>query len=677
MKKIIALVLALAMVFCLAACGGTTAEGDKPATSSGNGSTPAATTGGETAGPAVDPYSGIAYATDTEYTYLYSAELTSWNYLKTSVTANQKSLANFVDTLVEYDNLGNLVGCLAESWEESEDGLTWTFHLRDDAKWYTFEGEEYAPVTAHDFVFAARLICNVDFDSDIPDMLTSYVVNGSELYNKVIDDFTQLGVEATDDYTLVYHLKHACPYFATLLTYGCYFPANQAYYESMELDTPEIEIDDDGNEVVTSNVFGTDYDKLLYNGAYICTTWMPNEGMTWVKNDNYWDAANVFITKVTAKYNAQAESIAPEMYLRGELDECTVTTNILDDWLSGENGQFVHPTMTHGGIMYMPFDFNPHFEDEAAGENYKIAVNNKNFRLSIATGINKEYTLSAYDPNGVSEIICNLMVPANFASVDGKDYTQFGNLQKYANGMYDPEAAVKYRDAAIEELKAAGCTFPVAIPCYYNPSEANMDSAYLLLEKQLEELLGNDYIDITVYAGPATNFIGEIRRPGLWGLFEAGWSPDYADPATYFEPFGYGWTFGSLEYIEGDEYKTGYIYTQEDYDNAVIDDESLIGTPQYVFNSLVEAARAETDLAKRYEAFAKAEEFVLSEAMVIPYRFFNDGYVASNIALFEKESSMAGVCSYKLKGVHLLEKSYSMEEYETAKAAWDAAKLAQ
>jgi len=677
MKKIIALVLALAMVFCLAACGAKSEEGT---TNTGNGT---ATTNngtaasGETAAVAADPYTGIAYAADTEYTYLYSAELTSWNYLKTSVTANQKALANFVDTLVEYDNLGNLVPCLAESWEESEDGLTWTFHLRQDAKWFDCEGNEYAPVTAHDFVYAAQLICNVDFDSDIPDMLTAYIVNGSELYNKVIDDFSQLGVEATDDYTLVYHLKNACPYFATLLTYGCYFPVNQAYFESMELDTPEVEIDDNGNEVVTTNVFGTDYDKLLYNGAYICTTWMPNEGMTWVKNDGYWDAAKVYITKVSAKFNAQAESIAPEMYLRGELDECTVTTNILDDWLSGDNAQFVHGTMTKGGIMYMPFDFNPHFEDEAASTNYKIAVNNKNFRLSIATGINKEYTLSAYDPNGVSEIICNRMVPANFASVNGKDYTQFGDVTKYNDGMYDPEAAVAYRDAAIAELEAAGCTFPVAIPCYYNPSEANMDSAYLLLEKQLEELLGSDYIDITVYAGPSTNFIGTIRRPGLWGLFEAGWSPDYADPATYFEPFGYGWTFGSLEYIEGDEYKTGYIYTEEDYANNVIDDEELVGTPQYVFNSYVEAARAETDLEKRYELFAKAEQFVLDEAMVIPYRFFNDGYVASNIAPFEKECSMAGVCSYKLKGVHLLEKSYSMDEYETAKAAWEAAKLAQ
>ena len=197
----------------------------------------------------------------------------------------------------------------------------------------------------------------------------------------------------------------------------------------------------------------------------------------------------------------------------------------------------------------------------------------------------------------------------------------------------------------------------------------------MLMEKQLEELLGTDYIQITVYAGPATNYIGEVRRPGIWGLFEGGWGPDYADPATFFEPFSYGWTYGSQEKILGDEYKTGYTYTQEDYDNGVITDEDLVGQPQFVFNSLQEKAAAETsDMQKRYQLFAEAEAYALEEALLIPYRLHNDGYKADNMTVFDGEYAMAGICSYRYKGRHMLEKSYSMEEYNTAKEAWESGK---
>ena len=661
MKKYLALLLSVVMVIGMfAGCTG------------GGSDQPAGGEGGEAAG--ADPYTGIPYSSDTEYDYLYSEEITSMNYLATSVSANQKPLANFVDTLIEYDNLGNIVPDLATSWEESEDGLTWTFHLRDDAKWYTCEGEEYAPVTANDFVMAARLVADVKFDSDMPDMLTSYIVNGSELYNGVIDDFTQLGVEAVDDYTLVYHLKQPCAYFLTLLTYGCYLPVNQAFYESCEVENPTPTINDSGEEELVTNEFGTDYDKILYCGGYLCESWLPQEGITMVKNDKYFDADKIYITKVNGKYNAQADSIAPEMFLRGEIDECSVTTNILDEWLNGDNAQYVHQSKKLGTIMYMLFNFNPKMDDEAANEAYRAAVNNKNWRMSIVYGLNKAYCLSAYDPYYAEERVTNLMIPADFAMVDGKDYTEFGNLPELSKGFYDEAKALEFRDAAKAELEAAGVPLPIQIPVFYNPSTPNMDNSFQLIEKQLEELLGTDYIDITVYAGPTTNFIGEVRRPGKWGLYEQGWSPDYADPATYFEPFGYGWTFGSQEYIEGDEYKTGYIYTEEDYANNVIDDEELVGTPQMVFNSLVEAARAEKELNARYELFAKAEEYALTEGLMIPYQQYNDGYVASKLALYEAENAMAGICAYKYKGMHLLEKSYSMEEFEKATEAWEADK---
>ena len=674
MKKLTALMLSLVMILSLCAgCGdtGTQPGGTDAPNNSGNAGTDVPET-------PKDPLTGIAYAEDTVYTYLYGSEITSMNYLTTSVSQNQKSLANFIDTLVEYDCYGNVVPCLAESWGCSDDGLTWTFQLRKDAKWFDCEGKEVAPVTAHDFVYAARLVADPKFDSDMPDMLTKYIVNGIELYNGVIDDFTQLGVEAKDDYTLVYHLRQPCAYFVTLLTYGCYLPIYGEFYESLKVENPEPVINDDGTEgEPITNEFGTDRDKILYCGAYICSSWQPQEEYVWVKNEQYWDAEHVYITKVAGKFNAQADSIAPEMYLRGELDACNVTTSILDDWMAGENAKFVHSTMPTGFVQYMQLNFNPFFDDQAASDNYRIAVNNKNFRLAIAHGLDKLYSVSAYDPNNAKDLVWDRLMPDGFCATDGKDYNEFGAGDSMVLA-FDADLARQYRDAAKPELEAAGCTFPVAMPLYYNPSCANQDQCCQLVEKQLESVLGNDFIDITVYAGPSTNYIGEVRRPGLWGLFEAGWGPDYADPSTFFEPFSYGWTYGSLEYIQGDEYKTGHIYTQEDYDTGIITDSDLIGQPQMVFNALVEEALAETqDMARRYELFAKAEEYALSEALIIPYMLLNDGYVADNRSVFDGERSMAGICGYRYKGRHMLEKSYSMDEYAAAKEAWEAARGAQ
>ena len=262
----------------------------------------------------VDPLTGIAYSEDTTYTYLYSSEITTLNYLTTSVAQNQKALANFVDTLVEYDAYGNVVPCLAESWTQSDDGLIWTFNLRKDAKWFDCGGNEVAPVTANDFVYAARLVADPKFDSDMPDMLIQYIENGVELYNGVIDDFTQLGVEAADDDTLVYHLRQPCAYFVTLLTYGCYLPINGEFYESLALENPTPVINDDGTEGdPITNDFGTDRDKILCCGGYLCSTWLPQEKLTWVKNEKYWDADNIFITKVDYIVSEGLMNIHPEM----------------------------------------------------------------------------------------------------------------------------------------------------------------------------------------------------------------------------------------------------------------------------------------------------------------------------------------------------------------------------
>lgn len=613
------------------------------------------------------PASSLAvgvYSDQTTFNYLYKEEITTMNYLTTSVIANMRSSSNFVDTLVDYDQYGLIVPCLATDWECSEDGLEWTFKIREGCNWYDCEGKEIAPVTAHDFVFALQYVLTLTNESSTADLVTPIIKNAAAYYASNATN-EELGVKAVDDYTLVYTLETPCPYFLSMLTYVCFFPAYQPFVEEMDAD-PE------------NKMFGTTRDTILYNGAYICSSWEPQTEYVWEKNPNYWDAENVFIETVYGRYNAESDSLAPEMFLRGQVDKATVTTAILDEWLDRDDTKdFVHPTRPSAGAMWLILNFNPNFYDEAASENYKLAVNNINFRKSIAHGLDKLKAVSAYDPHNAESQILNTIVPAGFASYAGKDYTDYGDLVKFNQGIFDEAAAIAYRDKAIEELTAVGCTFPVYIPYYYNPATANMGDCNQVVAQQLMTLLGEDYISIEVIQGPSTDYIATVRRPGLWGLFEAGWGPDYADPATYSDPFDLGWTYGSQEYALDESYKTGHIYTKEDFDNGTIDDEELIDTEQMEYNRLVQYARTVTvDVEARYEAFAAADSFLLEQAMVIPLRLQDGGYEVSKLEPFAGPYSAFGVASYRYKGHHILEKSLSGEEYQIALEEWEAGREA-
>lgn len=528
-------------------------------------------------------------------------------------------------------------------------------------KWYDTNAKEIAEVTANDFVASLKYVLTLANGSTTADLVSPVIKNGAGYYAGSITDFAEVGVKAADDYTLVYTLEAPCPYFLSILTYVCFFPVYEPFLNEMNADAD-------------NQLFGTTADTILYNGAYICTSWEPQVEYVWEKNANYWDADNVFITRVYGRYNAEADSIAPEMYLRGEIDGATITTAILDEWLVREDTKNqVHPTRPASGSMFLLFNFNPNFESDGFDtENYKLAVNNVNFRKSIAHGLDKFKAVSAYDPYNAEQQMLHTIVQEGFAAYAGKDYTEYGNLPNYANGIFDEAVALEARDAAKAELAEAGVTFPVVIPYYYNPSTPNMGDCNQVVEQQLEALLGTDYIDIIVMQGLATDYIATVRRPGKWGLFEAKWGPDYADPATYSDPFDLGWTFGSQEYILGDEYNTGYVYTQEDLNTSVVTEEELIGQPQKVYNALVQHARKQTvDIEARYEAFAAADSYLLDNYLVMPLRLTDGGYEVSLLDPFSGGYAPFGVAGYRYKGKRMLETSYSMDQYAQKMAEWE------
>lgn len=566
---------------------------------------------------------------------VYSGEITTINYLVTSTTAEFSVAANTVDCLVEYDNLGIVRPALASEWTLSDDGLVWTFKIREGVKWYTYEGEEYADVTAHDWVDALKYSFNPDNASKTANIAYGVIKNGEKYFKGEIDDFELVGVKAIDDHTLEYTLEHPVPYFLSMLTYCPFMPVNGDFLEEV------------------GDKFGTDNKNVLYNGAYIFAVWEPQNLRQYVKNENYWDADNIHIEKITSKYNKEASTLAPEMFLRGEITGTGVPTASLDDWMNDpEKAKMVRPGSTSFYSYFYAFNFDPQFPDEYEPENWKIAVNNKNFRKSLFHGLDRKAAVMTMDPYEPERMLNNTVTPKNFTAAGGKDYTQFGKLGEFsATESFDEELALEYRDKAKEELEGK-CTFPIKVMMPYNTSGTAWTNEAQVVEQQLEALLGEDYIDIIPVGFPPSGFLNATRRAGNYCFQNCNWGPDYADPETYTEPF----------YPDGT-----YNWPEKAEDEAYMADDG-----RTVYQKMVDEAIAEvTDLERRYELFAAAEAFVIEEAWVIPFRVGGGGYLATKLEPFASPYAPFGVADLQYKGQIVMEEPMGTEEYNAAREQWE------
>ncbi|MDF2589929.1 MAG: Oligopeptide transporter, periplasmic oligopeptide-binding protein OppA [Anaerocolumna sp.] len=595
---------------------------------------------------------------ETVYRSLYSGEVTTMNYLVTNSENETRVGANVIDTLVEYDNLGNVKPSLAESWEMSDDGLTYTFKIRQGQKWYDYEGNEVADVTANDFVSAAKYLLTATNESGTAQNYFGVIKNAEEYYNSQIEDdpeteevegndltidFSEVGVKATDNYTLVYTLAKPTPYFLSSLTYVCYMPAYGPLLDQLGTD------------------FGTDNTKMYYNGAYILSEFAPQEIRVYTKNKKYWDADKVYISKIEERYNAESSTIAPIMAESNEIDFAEIGSDIVDSWLSDpKKAEMVSKSRLKVDYSYFySFNFDPQFDAKYEPENWKKAVNNENFRQALKAGLDRIKALSVSEPNAPATRLNNTITPSSFASFEGKDYTSFGELTNLVGSdSFDETKALEFKNKAKEELTAAGATFPIKILMSYNPSTTDWDKECVVVEQQLESLLGTDFIDIIVEAGPSTNFLSEVRRVGKYAFMLTNWGADYADPQTWTDPF---------------TAENSYNFM----DKAMNNGDGVAETVKEYY-ALVDAAKAITlDTNARYEAFAKAEAYLIEHALVVPYSISGSYYQVTKLNVFEGQYAPFGVSILRYKGQHLLDKPVSMDEFNKAQDEWKAAREAQ
>ena len=591
-----------------------------------------------------------ALAEKQTYRSLYSGEVTTLNYLTTTTTSEFGLLSNLIDTLVESDRYGQLQPCLAESWEASADGLTWTFRLRHGVQWVDAQGNAVAEVTAHDFVTAAEYILNAQHASGSAKTLYKIIVGAKEYYDGTATpkegeqpapktEWDTVGVKALNDYTLQYTLKNPVAYFLSMVD-------NQAF---MPVYGPFLTEKGEQFGLATGN------DTLLYCGAFILSTYEPQQQRVLTKNPTYWDKDNVFLDAIQMTYNAEASSIATTMYQSGEVDQADISSDLLSAMMADPNTKdLIHPSRADTSYAYWYlFNFDPNFDAEYEPENWKLAVNNENFRKSIVHAFNRMPALATSDRIDPESLKNNTITPNAFASAS-KDYTYYEGLAAYTDGdNFDEALAEEYKTTAIEELTAAGATFPVKMLMCYNPTSANWAQECQVVEQQIENVLGADYVDIIIQAGPETGFLGAIRRTGNYAFMKCNWGADYADPETWTDPFS---TDSSYSFIfKSTDPETQALYAE--------------------YTELVAAAKAITDdMDARYAAFAKAEAFLLDHAFAVPFSISNRSYQMCNLNVFEGQYASFGLANQRYKDQHLYSSSMGMEEYQAAYAEWQSKK---
>ena len=603
---------------------------------------------------------------------LYGSEVETLNYLYTSNTNDYEMCANMVDCLVEYDQYGVMQPALAESWEHNDDYTEWTFHIRPGVKWVDAEGNEVADVTANDWVSSARWVNDAANNSSNQYMYNGIVKNAEAYFNytayllesengtRTTDDegdpiepvaevsFDDVGVKAVDDNTLVYTMETPCTYFPTVLSYTTYMPVYGPFLEEM------------------GDSFGVDNYSVLYNGAYIMTSFEPQNQRILTKNETYWDKDNVFIDEIHYLYNTSATQLRPESFIRGEVDWAQIDASILSAWLEDpERQDMVSPSRANVSFSYFfCFNFEPRFDDSLEPDNWLLAVNNENFRQSIRYGLDRINALTVVEPEDPESLLNRTITPATFTSAAGLDYTQYPALQEISSSDgFNEELALQYKEAAVEELTAAGATFPIQMYMRYNPDTANWDRECQVIEQQLEGLLGTDYIDIVVEAGPSTNFLSTVRRAGDYGFMKCNWGADYADPQTWTDPFK---ELDNSYNFMGTDADT--VIGQEPCTNKSAETQAL--ADQYY--DLVEAAKAiTTDTEARYAAFAEAEAFLIDHAFVIPFSISNDGYIATRLNIFEAQYAPYGMALQSYKFQKLRDEPMSMDEYNELYAQWE------
>ena len=616
--------------------------------------------------------------TSADYHYVYSSDIQNMDYVVTNQAEDHRYNANFVDGLLENDSLGNYVGCLAETWKSNDDASVWTFNIRKGVKWVTNEGEEYAEVTAHDWVTALQHAA--DFNSETIS-LVRYVIAGLDDYlTGKTTDFSTVGVKAVDDYTLEYTLTGTYTYFDTMTTYAILYPINKEFLESKgegcKLGSPDI----------ANCTFGSvDATSIAYNGGYILTNCTSKSVIEMTKNASYWDAEHVYINKLTWTFDDGSD---PYSVIKGFEDGVYTYAGLNATWedyaqYKEQYAEYAYASLPDMTTFNFAFNFNRTSftnskKDAAAQDAGKEAILNKNFRLACFFGFDRlTYNKQRAEEEIAKSMLRNLWTPPTFLSTSNGSYgalvqAEIAKSDDFADDIdvndghdayYDPAKCLEY----IDKAKAEGVQFPVTLDLVTYELNARMMNQAASLKNSLEtasngQILVDIYpLDLDGYY--ANTYYASTAAESDWDISTAtGWGPDYMDPKTWlncFDPNN-----GDMLVANGLDPLFSENSTPEN--KAAME---AIGLD--VFGELLATADAITnDIDARYAAYAKADAFLITEAITLPIQCSSLSMVVSRIKPFTAVYSVSGISEYKFKFMQIKDEIATTAERDEAYNAW-------
>ena len=526
MKRIVALVLAMVMALSLAACGGSAS------------SAPAATAAPAAAGDAA-PADTAAAASDGDkvLNVMVEVEVESLDPQVATDGTSFEVIANYTDGLTQMDADGAAIPAIAESWDVSEDGTVYTFHLREDANWSNGE-----PVTANDFVFAWQRAADPALASEYSYMLSDIgqIKNAAAIIAGEMDK-SELGVKAIDSKTLEVTLEVPVSYFLSLMYFPTFYPVNQAFFEGL-----------------ADGTFGTSPETVLSNGAFVLTSYEPAAlSFSLTKNADYYDADKVQLDGLNYQVIKDSQQ-AYMSYQNGDLDIVM---------LSGDQVEQVEgdPELNITGAGYLWYlTLNMHDVPALNNQNMRLALSNAVNRASIVGDVVKDGSVATYTA-----------VPPQFAAgPDGSDFS--ADQTMFSDVCSDDTAkAAAYYEAAKAELGTDTFEFELLVE-----DQTETQNVAAVIKDQVEKALPGVTLNIKVE--PKKQRVADIQD-GNYDVCLTRWGPDYADPMTYLNMWitgcsnNYGlWSNADYDAIIADCTTGAYITDAEARWNAMYDAEKIV-----------------------------------------------------------------------------------------------------
>ena len=607
---------------------------------------------------------GNSTSSSKVYNYVYASDPSSLNYLIENRATTGDVATNLVDGLMENDQYGNYIPSLAEDWTVSQDGLTYTYKLRKDAKWYTSEGEEYAPVTAQDFVTGLKYAA--DKKSEALYLVQDSVAGLDDYINGKTTDFSTVGVKAIDDQTVQYTLTKPEPYWNSKTTATILFPVNADFLNSKG---------DDFGKVDPAN--------LLYNGPFILKSFTSKSVMEYKKNPNYWDAKNVFVDEVKLTYyDGSDQDALARNFMEGVYSYARLYPNSSSfEGIKEKNKDNIIYSMQNATSFYFNFNLDRqsynHTSKTSDAEKtaQQEAVLNKSFRQAINFAYDRTaYGAQSQGEDGATKIIRNLLVPPSFVTLEGKDFgdvvaskmVNYGQVWQNVNfadaqdAYYNADKAKEAFAQAKKELEAKGVQFPIHLDLPVDQSYKKGVQEASSFKQSIESVLGADnvVIDIQMLTTEEMDSIGYLANTAAqkdYDLYNGGWSPDYQDPSTYLD---------TLNLTNGGSLQNLGLEPGESNAKA-----TAVGLDTYT--KMLEEANAEQDLTKRYDKYAEAQAWLVDSSLTLPSVSLGGTPGIRKTVPFSAAFSQAGnkgVESYKY--VKLQDKIVTTAEYEEARQKW-------